>query len=204
MLIHIKLGGGILCKESIEVDCTGTVKWLKDEISKTMNIRELIVHPFDLIYVGKGLEDERTIGSYNIQHDCTEHLVIRVPGGGDGWCLGTQLGITCSDPWKCRQPIYGSPTKLHEVVAQRSDACEVVCEAFNIGNGVKNQIEDNSADPSIRLTDAVHYLYHQSHWWYQLTWHDVIIKVKAVDIDLAEVIEQSGLVDNNQNTCLIM
>ena len=71
-------------------------------------------------------------------------------------------------------------------------------------DGVKDQIEDNSADPSIRLTDAVHYLYHQSHWWHQLTWRDVIIKVKAVDIDLAEVIEQSGLVDNNQNMCLIM
>ena len=61
MLIHIMIQDGLgeSCKESIEVDCTDTIKWLKDEISKTMRIRLLpvipFIQPFCLIYAGRSL-----------------------------------------------------------------------------------------------------------------------------------------------------
>ena len=201
-------------QESIEVDCSDTIKWLRDEINNKMNIKLLPVIPYIqpllLVYANETLEDERTIGSYNIQFDCSPvvHVIKHLPGGGDGWCLGAELGINCSMR-ECIQTIFNSSTvctELHKVVAQRSNAWKVICDAFNMDDSIKDKIEDHSADPSIRLTDAVHYLYHQSHWWHRLTWHDVLVKVRRADSDLAEVIQESGLVDNsyNQNACVIL
>ena len=76
--INMKLIVKPLVGESItvEVESTDTITNLKNKINETAGI------PFDqqrLIFAGKGqMEDERTIGSYNLEEGQTVHLVLRL------------------------------------------------------------------------------------------------------------------------------
>ena len=203
MLLYVKtLTGSTI---SVEVDATDTIKCLKDKIGEQFHIL-----PSDqrLLYGRTRIELEN---SWTIS-DClkSEHyqatvsIVVQPPGKGG--VLECHLGIDGSNP-RCHSanyiPLISENSKLREVVKQRSDAWQVVCEAFNIDDHTKYKIEDNSADSYIKLADTVHYLYHQSHWWDRLTWCDILVKVRGIDLDLAEVIEQSGLLDKHPMTILV-
>ena len=66
-------------KFAINVNCFDTIENLKEKIQKKEGI------PYSqqrLIFEGKQLEDDKTIGEYNIQKEKIIHLVLRQRGGG--------------------------------------------------------------------------------------------------------------------------
>jgi len=71
---------------------------------------------------------------------------------------------------------------------QRSDAYSVICETFNMGPVIKAKIEDNSEDPTHRLADVLHHLYHSDN---SITWEKFVPQIITIDEHLAEVIRNN-------------
>ena len=148
---------------------------------------------------------KRCLIDYGIQSNCTIHFVVSYPVGGGTWRSSLFCPVIDSVPegfCECfSNPPMSEEPYIRKVINVRDDAWFVVCSAFNLDDCTKNKIEDNSADPYIRLVDVLHYLHHQDS---ELTWHDIMGKVKVIDDDLAELIEQSGPVGRNWNMCSVM
>lgn len=63
---------------TVDVVDTDTVEQLKAKIQEKEGIPK---HEMRLIFAGKELNEQRALSDYNIQKDCTVHMVLRLRGG---------------------------------------------------------------------------------------------------------------------------
>ena len=62
---------------TLDVDSDDTIERVKQMLCDRQHCGH--VDSIQLIYAGRGLEDFRTLGDYNIQNEATIHLVTRSP-----------------------------------------------------------------------------------------------------------------------------
>ncbi len=63
---------------NLEVESNDTIESIKDTIYVRMNHIDFRPHAQRLIFNGKQLDDGRTLAYYNIQHNATIYLVMRI------------------------------------------------------------------------------------------------------------------------------
>ncbi|XP_065886314.1 uncharacterized protein [Dysidea avara] len=76
-------------------------------------------------------------------------------------------------------------TIIQGIVTEIKDAWLIFSEAYQLTSDVRNKIEENSSDLSIRCIDVMHHLYHNDP---SLSWENVMSKVKTKDPSLVGVI----------------
>jgi len=185
----------------ISVDRRNTIKQLKEKISDKLSISpRLCLSGQRLLVSTYELEDDRRFMDCEIYPYQTVHLLMRMRGGGEPRHLLSQSledcpSLSAPGSQKClsQSPLMSKHSEVRKIIKLREDMWYILCKAFNIGDYTVMLIEGNSDEPFIRFADTVYYMYHLNAKWVHLTWQDIMAKVKTVDIDLAEVIEHSGL-----------
>lgn len=136
----------------------------------------------------------------DMYNDCTLVALCRVSGGGCNFTELLSKCEDCKDPGGCvfNQDGIAFGYGYHELVnkemwkaitSQRTEAYSVIGTLFGLGYSQKVKVREMSEEPSTRLADVLHLLYHEDKY---LTWERIIqLLTHEEHSDLAQVISNS-------------
>lgn len=169
-------------KFTLKVEALDTVADLKDKIfdeEGTLPDRQRLVLDGRIM-----LEDERTLGYYNIGEGAQIMVIKRLPGGSGTYDLVSNC-LKCPGKMHCK--IYSDHNWIKGFVHNADEGTWVaLCDTFGISKSVMEIIKDNSVSPAVRCADVIHRLYHEDP---TISWSTIKTKLNLRYPDLATKIE---------------